>query len=236
MMQLSSARLIGTLATTSLLVALTTTIISAQAPQRRGPAIDMQVVADSLGVECEYCHAQGQVTSNGKPRLDVAREMIAMTTELNARVQTASGKTPAEAVRVDCSTCHHGVPVPKPLRDLVLDSAVRQGGEAAAKLYRDLRTKYYGSQSYDFSEQTLLTVADRLAQSRPEAAIAISDLNLEFYPKSSGSYLAMSQVKLRKGDRAAAIKDAEEAVKLDPMNAATKRQLDQLKAPAAATP
>ena len=74
----------------------------------------MQLVADSLGVDCEYCHDAGAVTAAGKPRRDVAREMIAMTTELNARVQAASGKTATDAVRVDCSTCHHGVPVPKP--------------------------------------------------------------------------------------------------------------------------
>src|SRR3954469_13741132 len=164
--------------------------VSAQVPSRRGPAIDMQLVAESLGVQCEYCHGPGQATAAGKPRLEVAREMIAMTSDLNARVQVASGKRAAESVRVDCSTCHHGVPVPRPLRDLVLDAAVRQGPDAAATLYRDLRAKYYGSQSSDFSEQTLLTVADRLAQSRPDAAIALANVTLEFYPKSWRSFTA----------------------------------------------
>jgi hypothetical protein len=113
-------------------LSVSSVMVSAQAPPRRGPAVDMQLVAESLGVQCEYCHGPGQVTAAGKPRIEVAREMIAMTSELNARVQVASGKPPAEAVRVDCSTCHHGVPVPRPLRDLVLDAAVRQGPDAAA--------------------------------------------------------------------------------------------------------
>jgi len=194
--------------------------VSAQAPPpRRGPAIDMQQVADSLGVSCEYCHGNGQVTGAGKPRLDVAREMIAMTTDLNARVQAASGKTAAEAVRVDCSTCHRGVPVPKPLRDLMLDAAVRQGPDAATKLYRDLRTKYYGGQSYDFSEQTLLTVADRLAQSRPEAAVAIANLNIEFYPMSWRSYMTRGIAQSRRLDTTPdAVESFKKALEIDPDN------------------
>jgi hypothetical protein len=91
------------LALTSFLVCrFAAAVTSAQAPQRRGPAIDMQLVADSLGgamlVKVSTCHDRGQVTANGKPRLDVAREMIAMTTELNMgscpgrRGQDACGK------------------------------------------------------------------------------------------------------------------------------------------------
>lgn len=188
----------------------------------------MQLVADSLGVECEYCHDAGAVTAAGKPRREVAREMIAMTAELNARVQAASGKTPTEAVRVDCSTCHHGVPVPKPLRDLMLDASVRQSPDAATKLYRDLRTKYYGTQSYDFSEQTLLTVADRLAQTRPDAAIAIANLNLEFYPKSWRSYLSRGIAQSRRMDTTPdAVDSFRKALEIDPENGVVQGWLAQ---------
>jgi tetratricopeptide (TPR) repeat protein len=204
-----------------------TAATSAQVP-RRGPAIDMQLVADSLGVQCEYCHEAGQVTANGKPRLEVARAMIAMTAELNSRVQAAAGKTATEAVRVDCSTCHHGVPVPKPLRDLMLDAAVRQGPEAATKLYRDLRAKYYGAQSYDFSEQSLLTVADRLAQSRPETAIVIADLNLEFFPQSWRSYLTRGIAQSRRLDTTpAAVESFRKALEIDPDNGVVQGWLAQ---------
>lgn len=216
------------LAITAFSIAILSAGLSAQAPPRRGPAIDMQLVADSLGVQCEYCHAPGQVTANGRPRLDVAREMIAMTRDVNERVQTAAGKTPAEAVRVDCSTCHHGVPVPKPLRDLVLESAARQGPDAATKLYRELRTKYYGSQSYDFSEQTLLTVADRLAQSRPDAAVVIADLNLEFFPQSWRSYLAKGIAQSRRLDTTPdAVESFRKALAIDPENGVVQGWLAQ---------
>src|SRR5262245_3280851 len=72
-------------------------VASAQAPPpRRGPAIDMQVVAESLGVDCDYCHTPRIVTANGTLRLEVARQMIAMTADLNARVQAATSKTATE--------------------------------------------------------------------------------------------------------------------------------------------
>jgi tetratricopeptide (TPR) repeat protein len=180
---------------------------------------DMQMIAESLGVQCEYCHDRAQLTVSGKPRIEVAREMIAMTADLNLRVQFATAKPAAEAVRVECSTCHHGVPVPKPLRDVMLEAAVRQSPEAAVKVYRDLREKYFGAQSYDFSEATLIAVADRLAQSRPAAAIAMADLNLEFFPKSWKSYLAKGIAQSRRLDTTPeAIESFKKALEIDPGN------------------
>jgi hypothetical protein len=204
-------------------------LAAAQAPlPRRAPLPDMQVIAESLGVQCEYCHGSDQITTVGKRRLDVAREMIAMTTDLNLRVQAAAGKPAAETVRVDCATCHRGVPVPKSLRDLILEASVRQGPEAAANLYRDLRSKYYGSNSYDFSEATLLFVADRLAQSRAAVAIAIADLNLEFYPKSWRSYLAKGIAQSRRLDTTPdAVDSFKKALEIDPENGVVQGWLAQ---------
>jgi len=134
----------------------------------------------------------------------------------------------AEAVNVDCATCHRGVAVPKPLRDLMLEAAVRQGPDAASKLYRDLRAKYYGSQSYDFSEQTLLSVADRLAQSRPDVAVAVADLNIEFYPKSWRSYLARGIAQSRRLDTTPdAVASFRKALEIDPDNGVVQGWLAQ---------
>ena len=63
---------------------------------------------------------------------------------------------------------------------------------------------------------------------------AWAKLNLENFPKSAPTLVALSQAHARKGDKAAALKDVEQALAIDPMNAAAKRQLDQLKAPAGA--
>src|SRR5262245_20781642 len=60
---------------------------------------DMPAVARALGVECGYCHPNRRnpsdppaLPSSGKPKLDIAKEMFAMTDQLNATVQAATGK------------------------------------------------------------------------------------------------------------------------------------------------
>jgi cytochrome c-type biogenesis protein CcmH/NrfG len=53
-------------------------------------------------------------------------------------------------------------------------------------------------------------------------------LNTEFYPNSAESYVVLAQVHARKRDQAAAIKDLQKAIKLDPDNGAAKRQLAKL--------
>jgi hypothetical protein len=201
---------------------VTAVVTRAQSPQA-GRLPDMQAIAAALGVTCEFCHAADRanvvLTATGRSRLEVAREMIAMTTELNARVQGATGKSAASAVRVDCVTCHRGVTIPKQLRDIMLEAAVQQGPEAAVAVYRDLRTRYYGRQSYDFSEQTLLDVADRLAQGLPAAAVAMADLNIEFYPQSARSYLVRGIAQSRRlGTAEEAVASFRKALELDPGN------------------
>ena len=131
-----------------------------QAPPPRPPLPDMQAVAAALGVSCDYCHAprgtEPRLTANGKPRLEVGREMIAMTASLNASVQSATGKTAREAAAVTCATCHRGVAIARPLADILIMTGVREGADAAVKQYRDLRAQYFGRGSYDFGEETLL--------------------------------------------------------------------------------
>jgi hypothetical protein len=194
---------------------------AAQAPART-QLPDMQAIAAGLGVTCEYCHGDRRtpmLTANGRPRLQVAREMIALTAELNVRVPDAAGKTPADTIRVDCVTCHRGVPIPRQLKDIVLEATIQRGPEAAVSLYRELRGRHFGGQSYDFGEATLLEVADRLAQTRPDAAIVLADLNIEFYPASSRSYLARGIAQSRRLDTIdAAVASFKKAIELDPAN------------------
>src|SRR6187402_2488281 len=105
--------------------------LAAQAPAEapKPPLPDMPAVAAALGVTCDYCHAgrgtPPKVTANGKPRLDVAREMIAMTHALNATVQSAAGKTAREAAAVTCATCHRGIAIPRPLTEILMLTGLR---------------------------------------------------------------------------------------------------------------
>ena len=109
-------------------------------------------------------------------------------------------------------------------------SAARRVTAAGLAKYRELREKFYGGQSYDFSENGLLATAQRaIAANKPDDALAYLQANVDYYPKSARSYLAMSQAHLAKQDKAGAIKDLEKALDIDPNNAQAKTQLETIK-------
>jgi len=188
----------------------------------------MQEIVQALGVQCEYCHSAQRGSGLPEPKKDIARQMIAMTREINTRVQTATGKT-TDAAQVKCVTCHRGVPIPKQLSDIVTQTLREKGVAAAAEQYRDLHKNFYGRAAYDFAEDTLIGVAQPLAAGRPDDAIALLKLNLEFYPQSGKTYGAIGYAYTRKYDDPTAITYLEKAVELDPTNGFIRGQLEQLK-------
>jgi len=72
----------------------------------------MRLYTGYLGVECGFCHAEDPVTKrpnaalDTNPMKDTARFMIAMTSDLNAHLDTMPGKMYADPVT--CGTCHRG--------------------------------------------------------------------------------------------------------------------------------
>jgi tetratricopeptide (TPR) repeat protein len=186
----------------------------------------MQVIAQSLGVSCNYCHSAERGSGLPEPKKDIARQMMAMTRDLNDRVQQATGNATA---KVECITCHHGVPIPRQLTDILTDTLRQKGSPAAIAQYRDLRQRFYGHQAYDFSEDTLVGLAERLSQARPDDAIALLNLNLEYNPKSSRSYAAIGYAYTRKLDDETAITYYEKALELDPNNVVVQGRIESLK-------
>ena len=199
----------------------------------QGPPQDlmatMQGFARSLGVTCEYCHSAPRGSGQAEPKKEIARAMMAMTREINARVDAATGKPAVGAARVDCVTCHRGVAVPRGLSALLTETLSQKGVAAAAAQYRDLRKRYYGSAAYDFSEDTLLALAQRITTGRPGDAIALLQLNLEFNPQSARSYAAMGYAYTRKIDDASAMASFEKALEIEPDNGVVRGQLEQLR-------
>jgi len=175
----------------------------------QGPPADimplMQEFVQALGVQCEYCHSAQRGSGQPEPRKEIARQMIAMTRDLNNRVQTATGKTSAEATQVKCVTCHHGVPIPKQLSEIILQTLREKGAVAAAAQYRDLHEHFYGRAAYDFGEDTLIGVAQPLAAGKPDDAIALLKVNLEYYPQSAKTYAAIAYAYTGKYDDTTAI-------------------------------
>ena len=202
---------------------------AAAAAQSRNLLAEMQAIAAALGVACEHCHVAPAGSTLPQPKKDIARMMMAMTRELNARVQAATGKAAAEATQVTCATCHRGVPIPRPLGQVIAQTLQETGPEAAATQYRDLRTRFYGRSTYDFTEDELLNVARPIASVRPDDAISLLELNIEFHPRSAKSWALMGFAYTRKFDDESALASLEKAAELDPANGEIQGQLVQLK-------
>ncbi|PWT97245.1 MAG: hypothetical protein C5B51_31745 [Terriglobia bacterium] len=208
--------------------ALQLCVAAAQTPGAGNPLPNMQEIAKALGVGCDYCHSAPRGSGEPEPKKEIARAMIAMTRDLNTRVQAATGKAPPEATAVTCITCHHGVAIPRQLSDILLQTLRQKGGAAAAAQYRELRKQYYGRQSYDFAEDTLLALAQQIVSGRPDDAITLLQLNLEFNPRSASSYAAIGYAYTRKYDDASAIANLEKALEIEPENGIFRGQLEQL--------
>jgi photosynthetic reaction center cytochrome c subunit len=85
----------------------------------------MNLIADSLGVQCDYCHVQAKPdfsktpsnaggwvwSSDDKPQKRTARDMMRMVIDLNAN------RFPGGA-RISCYTCHRGATQPERLPPL----------------------------------------------------------------------------------------------------------------------
>lgn len=213
----------------AVLILLASAAFASAQPRGGNPLPNMQEIAQALGVECQYCHSAERGSGLPEPRKDIARAMLAMTRDLNAKIQEATGKSATDVTEVKCITCHRGVAIPKQLSEIITRTLAKDGAVAAAAQYRDLRTRYYGRQAYDFSEGTLIAIAERFANGRPDDAIELMKLNLEFYPMSARSLQTMAFAYTRKFDDRTAITYLEEALKLDPNNGTIQGQLEQLK-------
>ena len=66
----------------------------------------MRTFTAGLGVQCVYCHVQGNFASDDNPKKEVARHMITMTQQVN-------GNFPGGKMLVTCFTCHRGEAEPK---------------------------------------------------------------------------------------------------------------------------
>jgi tetratricopeptide (TPR) repeat protein len=216
------------------------------------PRPQVQAIMNSftaaLGVRCDHCHMEDanaaaaapaggapgrgpqlDFAADGKEQKKVAREMLKMVNDINTKYLPLTGRTIGDRDKVSCETCHHGLSKPQTLRAALAGAVETKGVDSATALYRDLRSRYYGSAAYDFSETSLPMAANEIARmnQRP-AALALLKLNLEYYDKSAPTYQTMSQLYLQGGDTAAAVDALKKASALQPNNPQLKQQLQRL--------
>jgi len=190
----------------------------------------MNAFGASLGVGCNYCHVPGNFASDDNPIKKTARQMYLMRDAINLMMPSVTDKSVGAPARVLCSTCHGGLPIPKEIREAVADAEAHGGATAGLAKYKELRGQFYGGRAYDFSENSLVQIAQRAQTAgRTEDASTYLKANLEYFPNSSRTYQAMADLKNANGDKSGAIQDLQKAMELDPNNAQAKNQLDRLK-------
>ena len=86
--------------------------------------LTMQYIAASLGVQCNYCHVQGQNDLDDKDTKKTARRMMKMVDQLNS---TFFDGQP----RVSCASCHNGRSKPLRTPPLAIDMTPEQAAAAA---------------------------------------------------------------------------------------------------------
>lgn len=170
----------------------------------------MRQFSFALGVPCTHCHGTKEQTgldltgvdfsTDLKPTKAKARDMLRMTDQINTKLLAAIPHSELN-LRVTCFTCHSGLALPESIAARVLRNVKTGGVNAAIADYRGARERYYGSAAYDFKEQPLVEVASSLRDGGQfEAAVAISKLNLEFYPESGQSKFGLAEAYFGLGD------------------------------------
>ncbi len=68
----------------------------------------MRSFNEALGVQCTYCHVQGDFSADTNPKKEMARKMIAMGRIIDDSFPSSAGAFPDGYHEVDCFTCHRG--------------------------------------------------------------------------------------------------------------------------------
>jgi len=120
-------------------------------------------------------------------------------------------------MKVKCITCHHGVALPLPLEDLLFEKIKTTGLEEAVTTYNSLYEKYYGSFTYDFSDNSLQTLVEDLIEEKfYDEAVRFALINIDKYPESGTASLGLAEAYESKGDKENAIKYYQKALELMP--------------------
>lgn len=198
----------------------------------------MKSFGSALDVRCTHCHvgeeaaplSEVDFASDQNENKRVTRVMMRMVDAINYTHLSKTGRDVSERVEVGCVTCHRGQSRPRSLEHVLAAAVAEAGIEGALARYHELRERYYGSATFDFSSGTLSRLAQQLAGAgQAPAAIAFLELNTELYPEEMMSYFFLGELHAKGGDKAAAIRSFENARELSPDNPIIERKLRLLR-------
>ena len=191
----------------------------------------------SLEVRCSYCHVdrdggsprEVNFASDDKLPKRRARFMLRMVDSLNNVVMPKLPGLEGNALRIECKTCHRGFHRPLLLTQELAEVIDTGGIAAAVARYKALREKETLEGRWDFGEWEMNLWSETLAAAgRDSQAIAMYQLNLEYFPRSSSIMNSLARI-YEKFDRAKAISWWEQSLAIQEVPQLRKR-LDSLKA------
>jgi tetratricopeptide (TPR) repeat protein len=194
----------------------------------------------ALGVRCQYCHAGGDGVSfegvafkaDDKAPKRKARFMLRMVAQLNSEVLPRVPDRSDPPVRVECVTCHRGSALPKTLEMVLTEVIETQGIDSAVARYRQLRERTMPLGRYNFGEWTINELARTLAANGKTAeAIAMLQLNAEFYPASAAIDMHLGELHRGRGEKDQALARYRAALAKEPNNQMARRRIEELTSP-----
>ena len=198
----------------------------------------MRNFTEGLGVRCNFCHVgeEGKplstydFSSDDKDNKKEARVMLKMVNNINENYLSELKKFGGgNVMQVKCITCHHGLREPKTLAQELNGVIRRKGINDAINTYHDLYKQYYGGFAYNFKDNSLAELTHMLIEEKNyDAAIKISNLNIEQYPNSGLAYFSLGEAYEASGDKAKAIDNVKKSLELSPGNFMFNRKLQQL--------
>jgi tetratricopeptide (TPR) repeat protein len=192
----------------------------------------------SLGARCQYCHVGGDgISFEGVRFADdddedkrKAREMLRMVQRINTEFLPGLPQRDQPPVEVQCFTCHRGAQRPRTIEAVLAQTIAEVGTDSAIAQYRQLRSRYYGRATFDFSDLPLVELARALArQGTADVAEKMLQLNLEFHPSVVANYAGLAEVRLQRADTAGAIVALEKVLELRPQDAEARRRLELIR-------
>lgn len=196
----------------------------------------MREFSFALGVRCQYCHVGGDgvsfegvsFPSDDKPAKVKARAMLRMVEQLNTQILPQVPSRAEPRVTIECVTCHRGLAIPKSLQTTLFEIVETQGAPAAIAKYRELRNGVTLGR-YNFGEWEVNELARRLAEAgRRDAAIAILEMNAEFYPASAEIDVMIGELHRENGDRVKAMDRYRAALVKSPQLGIARQRLEEL--------
>ncbi len=191
-----------------------------------------------LGVgRCSFCHTvsdrlnqpDDDFASDDKATKRKARAMLRMVQAINQDHIAQLPDRGEPNIEVTCVTCHGGRNRPTTL-DQEVSWALADGGiEAMQARYAELRERYFGMGAFNFGSRTLEEIARSLLSDKPDAAMAVTEMNLEHHPESAQSWLTKGILHQTAGENEAAIAAFERSLELAPVNPIATQRLEQLR-------